>query len=516
MAVLLVLGFFFVSNSIEYLKELIAFFFFIAALFSIVLLFSNNKIRKILTILFLLILLVLLVIKLSFYSHYGTKVSASALFVIFETNGLEASEFLTNYINLTVVGIMCVCIIVLGLAIYFLNKPNYINFESNLRLKLFSLLILFLSLGIIHFKFSSENIIISSVKSFSDYKITKSNLKKNLAQPLSNNIKVKATSKEEKTYVVVIGESTSKWHMQLYGYGRETNPKLSAIKDELVIFDSIITPNVHTLRALEKILTLSDFHFPNRENNASLVQMANAAGFETFWISNQKPVGIYESIPTIISSAAKHKTYANTKESGYAVYDEILLPYLKEALDSKAKQKLIFIHLIGTHAIYNKRYPETFDFFKDETNTDFKHSKSKRTINEYDNAIRYNDFVLREIIEQVRIKNENSYVVYFSDHGDEVYDTFDFVGHNEYHGTRPMYEIPFIAWFSNKYKANNLELFNFKKITKRPYVLEDFIHSFSEISNITFDRFDAKKSIFNQGFNKKLRLVKKGEDYDKR
>ncbi|MEJ6791612.1 MAG: sulfatase-like hydrolase/transferase, partial [Lacinutrix sp.] len=137
-------------------------------------------------------------------------------------------------------------------------------------------------------------------------------------------------------------------------------------------------------------------------------------------------------------------------------------------------------------------------------------------INEYDNAIRYNDFVVREIIEKVKSKNENSYVLYFSDHGDEVFDTIDFVGHNEYHGTKPMYEVPFVVWFSKKYKQTNPELFNIENIHQRPYLLEDFIHSFSNISNITFDKYETEKSIFSNKFSIKKRLIKKGEDYDKR
>lgn len=304
--------------------------------------------------------------------------------------------------------------------------------------------------------------------------------------------------------------------MQLYGYNRVTNPLLTKIKKELFVFDSVITPNVHTIVALDKILTLSDFSEPNKKKNASIVQLANKAGFKTFWVSNQKPVGLHESIPTIIGSAAQHKAFISSKNSDDNIYDQALFPHLEEALNNTAHKKIIFLHLIGTHSRYKRRYPKTYNIFTTQTNTAFKHAKSKKIINEYDNAILYNDFVLNEIITRVKSKNEESYVVYLSDHGDDVFDTFDFVGHNEYHATRPMYEIPFIAWFSKKYIANNTRLFSIADLAKRPYVLDDFIHTFSEISNITFDAFNAEKSIFNSNFKKKQRLIKKGEDYDKR
>ncbi|WP_156875585.1 sulfatase-like hydrolase/transferase [Lacinutrix venerupis] len=508
----LVYALFLIPNTIDYFKELLAFTLFSLIFYALSLLLKN-RLRQIFTIIALAILFALLIIKLSFYSHYGVKINASALFVILETNGVEASEFFVNYFNKTVIVLLIAGIIGFTISVYLFKAFLNCNFEMSVIFKILSVFYIIGSLLVINFKFSHENIILSSVKTFKDYKITKSNLKENLAKPLSNNIVVKPIGDKEKTYVVIIGESTSRWHMQLYGYARETNPKLTEIKNELLIFNNVIASNVHTLRALEKSLTLSDFKSPNRIDNASIVQMANAAGFETFWISNQKPVGFYESIPTIISSAAKHKTYVNTQESSDVVLDENLLPHINKALNNTAKQKLIFIHLMGTHSTYNKRYPKDFDVFKEATNENL---KAKKVINEYDNAILYNDFVVREIIESVKSKNQNSYVVYFSDHGDEVYDTFDFVGHNEFHGTKPMYEVPFIVWFSKQYKQSFPELFSLENITNRPYILEDFIHSFSDISKITFNRFNEEKSIFNSNFKEKKRLIKKGEDYDKR
>ena len=47
--------------------------------------------------------------------------------------------------------------------------------------------------------------------------------------------------------------------MQLYGYQRETNPKLSRIKDELVIFDNVLSPHCYTTGSLLKSLTLRDW-----------------------------------------------------------------------------------------------------------------------------------------------------------------------------------------------------------------------------------------------------------------
>src|SRR5690606_39947201 len=82
---------------------------------------------------------------------------------------------------------------------------------------------------------------------------------------------------------------------------------------------------------------------------------------------------------------------------------------------------MIFLHLEGCHISYHKKYPDSFNFFTDTPKTKFNSAKAHQTINEYDNAVRYNDFVVSEVIDLVKKANKNSYVMYFSDHGEEVF-----------------------------------------------------------------------------------------------
>jgi len=343
-------------------------------------------------------------------------------------------------------------------------------------------------------------------------------LKGQLAKKRSENLTVTNSSENQQTYIVILGESTTRRHLQLYGYKRQTNPKLSAIKDNLLVFDSVISPNVHTILSVEKICTLSNFIEPNKKKNGSIVQLANQAGFKTYWISNQRPVGIHESIPTLISSAAQIKNYVATDNYSESIFDEALLPYINKALEDKEKKKVIFVHLIGTHSRYGYRYPKDKAYFKDNPKTTFSNTaKAVETINEYDNAVRYNDSIVNAIIKMAQRKKENSYVLYFSDHGDDVFDSSQtFLGHNEFHGTNPMYEVPFIFWASEEYKMNHDFFGKREQITHRKYNLEDFIHTFSHLSDIDFDKRDLSRSIFSETFKPRPRIIKKGENYDTR
>lgn len=73
-----------------------------------------------------------------------------------------------------------------------------------------------------------------------------------LVHPLNDNIKEVTSVEDPQTYVVIIGESTSSRNMGLYGYYRNTNPLLSEIKEELLIFEDVIAPHTHTITSLNK------------------------------------------------------------------------------------------------------------------------------------------------------------------------------------------------------------------------------------------------------------------------
>lgn len=93
--------------------------------------------------------------------------------------------------------------------------------------------------------------------------------------------------------------------------------------------------------------------------------------------------------------------------------------------------------------IIKKRYPSTFNYFKDDNVISaYKTAKNIGLINSYDKAIRYNDFVARSIIDKAKESRNIGYVAYFSGQGDEVFDTIDFMGRNDYFGTNSMYDVP--------------------------------------------------------------------------
>ncbi len=508
--ILFIFSFFLIPNRNNLTKEVIAFGMQSFVFLMIYFLINNKSYKSYFIVISNFILSLLLMIKLGFYYNFKSKLSSSVLYIIYETNNTESIEFLSNYISFKLILLYAFIFSFFGYftRIFILKKKksqlikNIFALKTNHFIyKILAIVLITVSVFLIQKKCSDENFIIKSYTSFKEYKMFKKNFKEVLALETNKNITVKSYSKEPQTFVVIIGESTSNWHMQLYNYNRETNPLLSQIKDELLIFKNIRTPHVHTIHALEKILTLIDTkNRPIATENTSIIQLANQANYETYWLSNQRPIGINESIPSLIGNAAKHKYFFNTEDFDTITHDEVLLPTLDSILKDNHKKRIIFLHLMGTHIQYENRYPKNFDYFKNPNKlSKYKYAKAVQTVNQYDNAVRYNDYIVRTVIEKVRAKNLNSFVLYFSDHGDEVYDTIDWSGHSSGINSEPMFDVPLILWTSNTFKKENPFVIDIS--TDRKYNLEHFIHSFGDITKIHFKGYQKELSLFNSNTN---------------
>ncbi|WP_161555205.1 phosphoethanolamine transferase [Dokdonia sinensis] len=313
---------------------------------------------------------------------------------------------------------------------------------------------------------------------------------------------------DQEVYVVVIGESTTRDHMSLYNYYRDTNPLLGKRQDELLIYNDVISPHTHTITSLGKMLTLGDYDIPEKKYNSTVVQLFNNVGFGTYWISNQRPMGIYETSTSIISRQSDTSIFTDVSEGSL---DEKVLKPLKKVLNKKDDKKFIVIHLMGTHVSYHRRYPEQYDLFKNEPKTQFRNENAYKSINEYDNAVLYNDYIVNEIIASIETEQLKSFVIYLSDHGEEVYQTLNMSGHLEEEGSKPMYDVPFLLWRSEKYLLDNKKLvFD----VNRPYTLEHFIHTLAELSDIQFDGLNVKNSLVSPKFENSERLISKKGTYE--
>lgn len=287
--------------------------------------------------------------------------------------------------------------------------------------------------------------------------------------------------------IFVIGESTTRNRMSLYGYSRETTPRLKQ-QYNLLAFKNVVSSHTQTSQSLRRILTLANAKKDHGiKRNTHILALAKEAGYQTAWISNQKPLGRFENAQTMIAKEADRTIWLNDN-LGFDknFYDEKVIPHLTKLLRIE-KNQFIVIHLMGAHAYYKKRYPENFNNFNDRVpNHPLTLNEEQWSFyNEYDNAVLYQDFVLNEILTKLRENAESYTFIYFPDHGEEAYQSKIYSGHSIEMATDNMYEVPLLLSSSDK----GLMLRGKSRLTD-PWCTENFIHVLHSILGIKSEIHD--------------------------
>jgi len=308
--------------------------------------------------------------------------------------------------------------------------------------------------------------------------------------------------------VLIIGESCNRNHLSLYGYGRTTSPKLSARQD-ILCFTNVITPYSSTMDAIVNALSNSNIDNPIAVDNClHLFDVYHSAGYKTFWLSNQSPIGVWDNVVFNFSQVADQSVYVNRaanssfESTQVASYDENLFQPLTRVLSQdKASKKLIVLHLMGSHSQYDKRYPSSFSKYKGGKN------KRQRTIDAYDNSILYNDFFVDSVfnlLSQYAAQHPGVRVhaLYLSDHGENVYDEGENAGH-DYADTVPYHniEIPFIFWMPQQDVLNeNVRYTLMRQRLDTPFMSDDLFHLMLDMDGIRTPYLQPQRSLFNADY----------------
>lgn len=482
---------------------------------------------------------------LGYYVIYGQEFSQSVLFVMFETNANEAGEYLSQYFSLK----MIVAVLAYTLVTIFLwtrLRPVYLPIVWRWVIPVGLLYGLIINPIIINSVINDKplNNTFNSLASrmepaapwqfitgYYQYRqqlteMDKLLSKNNQLPPLSN---FKDSSGNlPRTLVLVIGESTQRGRMSLYGYPRETTPGLDQLRNtdpQLTVFNNVVTSRPYTIEVLQQVLTFADELHPDLYlTQPSLMNMMKQAGYKTFWITNQQTMTERNTMLTVFSKQTDKQYYMNQQRTQSArEYDTNVLEPFKKVLDDPAPKKFIIVHLLGTHIKYKYRYPENtgvFDGNKQNLPAGLS-SEEAETYNDYDSAQHFNDHVVTQLIKDYKSTDPNGFLLYFSDHGEEVYDTppHQTQGRNEETPTRHMYTIPFIIWTSPSWQAAHPR--DLTQDINRRYSSSHLIHTWSDLAGLSYQGYDATRSITNPNFVEITRWIgnpykKNGlKDYDK-
>ena len=445
--------------------------------------------------------------------------NASSIFVFMNTNFSEASEFMSVKMSpllLLVIPYMFLYIMTLR------HTPN-ISLKSKKNVIVWSVLwiymIAFFADNIINDRF--VRLAVPDVERAFISFLNESKAYKSLKNRELYDLNAQIETQDSTLVVMIIGESCNRNHMSLYGYHRETSPQLSS-RNDIMVFDNVISCNSSTLLSIMNFLTENNIEKSKAVDSCiNVFDVFHSASYKTYWLSNQSPIGLWDNGVTSLAQNADKNVFVNLMASSsmestqMASYDENLIEPLQNSLMDGDKNKLIMIHLMGSHTQYNKRYPDKFKMFG--SNSEGK----DKVIDAYDNSILYNDFVIDSfftILENYSERHPNVRIsaLYFSDHGENVYDEGDYAGH-DYSGNIPRanVEIPFIFWFSESQIDYLRNEGNFiERDLHTPYMIDDLFHTIIDLSDVKTDCFEPQRSFVNNYYNStRKRILENWNEY---
>lgn len=317
-------------------------------------------------------------------------------------------------------------------------------------------------------------------------------------------------------YVIVIGEASRRENWSLYGYARQTTPRLDALRHDLVVFDRATSNATITIFSIPLSLTRAtpDSLSPARSEK-SIIGLLRQGGFTVDWISNQERYGRNSNLISALALDANSTSFREDSLASMAGpgYDSNLLTRLSDvlALSPSNGKVVVFLHMIGSHYKYAERYPAEFAKFRGSGDTPRKLTPRQiETLDEYDNSVYFTDYVVRGVIDQLSQCRCKAALLYFSDHGERLFDGGagdDDFGHGFPTVSRHEIEVPLFFWLSTDFREVNRDLVARLQGNAHSGVeLHSVFESIVDLTGLDYDGRHAAASIFSRSYRSPSKL----------
>ncbi len=320
---------------------------------------------------------------------------------------------------------------------------------------------------------------------------------------IKTNPKLTVNKKGQPPVIVwIVGESTSSHHSSLYGYDKPTNPLLQKRVDagQAYAYRKVKSAWTHTQESIR--LMMSTYSKRSGESVkwyecTTLPEVAHLAGYHTYWISNQSKTGLWDNYVGQYSEFCDTSVFIGNKFAGLArtTYDGELIPVMRQFLTKPTSKDFFIVHLMGCHDKFISRYPASFDVFKEDDYSD-RPSSQRQNLAAYDNAARYNDFIVNTIMNLV--SKREAIVVYAPDHGLDIYQTrTDYCAHGIRGDKRSesiACDIPFIIYMSSLYQQRHPDVATaVAKSVNKNFDTENMIYLMMDLMQCDFNPPAVKK-----------------------
>lgn len=228
--------------------------------------------------------------------------------------------------------------------------------------------------------------------------------------------------------LLVFGESLYSEHMPMYGYHRNTFPLMGErmaadrnIKQAQAVSGGIATAT-STLLFFNTVREPANAEEIKRQT-ANLFRLAKQSGFKTFYFSNQESrltMGLgAKYIDELVANDTNPVLFARLKDEG--------LVELMNETDLSEGKNFIVLHMRSPHLPYENRYKGRELEFEKFVPAAKSKNRLEYSINTYDNALLYTDFVIDKMINTFKTKSKGrkNSIFITADHGQ----LFNYQGH---------------------------------------------------------------------------------------
>lgn len=281
--------------------------------------------------------------------------------------------------------------------------------------------------------------------------------------------------------VVVVGETARAANWGLTGYARDTTPQLRGLPVISWPHATACGTNTETsLPCMFAPVGRRDYDEARIRGSESLLHVAARAGVGVTWRDNQSGCkGVCEGLPTQL---VRDMAPAALCSEGRCL-DEGLLHGLPEMLRSVRGTQLLVLHQLGNHGpSYFRRYPPAFAHFKPECRHDDLHRCTREeVVNAYDNALRYTDHVLAQLLQALQAASGtvDSAVIYVSDHGESLGEANLYL-HGLPYAIAPdvQKQVPMFMWLSDGFaQVRGLDLACLRDRARQPAAHDHLFHT---------------------------------------
>ena len=526
-----------------------------------------RKVRRWVRLAVYIILYIVALTDVYCFTRFGSTLNPSILMLVGETNSREASDFLSSLLSFDVIFSKVgwiLLLIVFNLILYYLPRfkrlilPR-IRLHSFFRQGLGVLCgLLLLWGGVSSWPNKMATVKLMSAKTIGQVEHTltekdhavlyvpisrlvfslyaNSLAARQVVQLIkaADKVTVDSCSFRSPNIVLIIGESYGKHHSQQYGYFMNTTPRQVEHEKSgrLIKFSDVVSCWNLTSFVFKNVLST---HVVGQKGEwcdyPLFPELFRKAGYQVTFLTNQflakANQAVYDfSGGFFLNNQTLSKNQFDLRNDELYTFDDGLLQcYDRFQEQGKIKShSLTIFHLLGQHVNYKLRYPRNRTYFWASSYEDKRpelNHKQRKVLSQYDNACRYNDSIVDQIIK--RFENQEAIIIYMPDHGEECYEgDRGFICRNhsaaiDYDLARYEFEIPFWIYCSPRYIHAHPDIYQqILQARNRPFMTDALAHLLLYLAGIHSQDYDDRYNVISDQYDEKRpRILKGTTDYDK-